>query len=57
MYNTFRQKANEYYEFVCDTTEDIANLPTDCAPGSIAFVVGTSSCYMLNNQETWVELA
>lgn len=55
-FSTFRQKANEYYEFVCDAEDDVSKLPTDVAPGSIAFIIDSSSVYMMNNQETWVKL-
>ena len=38
-FSTFKQGADSYYEFVCDSVDDIASLPTDCAPGSVAFVI------------------
>lgn len=52
-FSTFKQGADSYYEFICDSVDDIASLPTDCAPGSVAFVIEGSVCYMLNNQKTW----
>lgn len=52
-FSTFKQGADSYYEFVCDSVDDIASLPTDCTPGSVAFVIEGSVCYMLNNQKTW----
>lgn len=52
-FSTFKQGADDYYEFVCDSVDDINALPTDCAPGSVAFVIEGSVCYMLNNQTEW----
>lgn len=52
-FSTFKQSADSYYEFVCDSVDDINALPTDCAPGSVAFVIEGSVCYMLNNQTEW----
>lgn len=45
-------------EYLCDTTADVANLPTnECAAGSLAIVaepdVGTPRIYILNNQGEW----
>ena len=57
MFCTSKQGADNYYEFICDEVSDIANLPTECAPGSIAYVIGNSACYMLNNQKKWIVLA
>ena len=57
MFCTSKQGADNYYEFICDEVSDITDLPTECAPGSIAFVIGNSACYMLNNQKKWIALA
>jgi len=44
-------------EFVADTEDDVKNLPTtNVAPGSVCIVTATSNVYMLNNQNTWVQL-
>ena len=43
-------------DFICDTVADIADLPIDITPGSTAFVIEGSLCYMLNNSQTWVEV-
>lgn len=46
-------------EFVCDTTADIADLPTDkkkVYPGSTALVAETSEVYILNASYQWVLL-
>jgi len=44
-------------EFVCDTTADVANLPTkNCDPGSSCLVIGTSEVYVLNTQRHWVQI-
>lgn len=42
---------NEY--FVCDTTSDVANLPTDAEHGSIAFVIEDSSFRMIDSSGQW----
>ena len=55
-FSTFKQKADSYYEFLCDEETDLQNLPTDCAPGSIAFVVNGALVYMLNNKKQWISL-
>lgn len=53
-------------EFICDSREDIANLPTQdslegaCSPGSTAMIVGETgdelSVWILNNKGKWVEV-
>ena len=59
-------------DFLCDTSEDISNLPTSTAPGvkqgdndvsylpvaigSSCLVIGESSLYMLDSTDTWVEM-
>lgn len=43
-------------EYMCDSVEDIKDLPTDVAPGSTAIVIATAQVFMLNNQKEWVEL-
>lgn len=43
------------YEYLVDSIEDIANLPTD-SPGSTALVAATSEVYILNNQGQWTVL-
>lgn len=40
-------------EYLLDTELDVDSLPTDCEPGSKAFVIETSQTYMLNNQHEW----
>lgn len=44
-------------EWVCDTPEDLANLPSDpAAMGSTAFIISTSELYMLNSEGKWVKI-
>ena len=43
-------------KFIVDFVSDIPTLPTDCAPGSTAFVIESSTHYMLNNYKQWVEV-
>lgn len=40
-------------EFWADTEDDIKDLPTDCAPGSICIVIDTASGYVLNHKKEW----
>lgn len=58
MYSMSRQNGRIAYgvkHFVCDIDDDILSLPKDCEVGSTAFVIGTSSQYMLNNKKEWVQ--
>lgn len=50
------KEVKELREFVCDTDQDIATLPTDCAPGSTAIVIENGSVYMMNSKGEWVSL-
>ena len=59
-------------QFYCDTDTDIVNLPTSavegvkqdgdstahkcCSVGSECLVLGSTSVYILNSSDTWVEL-
>lgn len=46
---------NEYFKkFLCDTTEDIAELPVYDRPGCTAYVISTGTTYMLNHKEEWI---
>jgi len=59
MYNIMQQ--NDHIgvyvtQFVADSEEDIAELPTSVQPGSTCIVVATSNVYMLNNQKVWSKL-
>lgn len=40
-------------EFVCDYESDVADLPTNCAAGSTAFVIENSAARMLNGAGEW----
>lgn len=58
--------------FYCDSSADIANLPTSqnagvqqgednvsclpCAKGSSCFCIGDSTLYILNSSDVWVEV-
>lgn len=41
-------------DFICDTEEDVANLP-ECGASSSALVVATGNIYMVNASGQWVE--
>lgn len=43
-------------EFVCDTPDDIQDLPIDAKVGSSAFIISTGTVYMLNSKGEWVEV-
>ncbi len=43
-------------EVMCDTRQDLANLPTDWAAGSNCIVLEDSSVHMLGNDGIWHEL-
>ena len=43
-------------DLVVDNDADIADLPTDVAPGSTCFVVETSKAYMFKVSGEWKEL-
>lgn len=43
-------------EYVADTTADVADLPTNNAPGSTCIVIETADVYMLNNKKEWKKL-
>ena len=42
--------------FLVDTKTEVANLPINCKPGSMAFVAEDSSQYILNSAFKWVKV-
>ncbi len=62
MYSMYKQNDNisaYVSEFVCDTEDDIKNLPTEknkVYPGSTCLVVSTSEIYILNASRQWVKI-
>lgn len=42
-------------ELVCDTPEDLTNLPP-CSMGSTCIAISTGEVYMLNSSKEWVKL-
>lgn len=58
MINISKDNGREQYvtEYIADTAEDIANLPTYCTVGSTCFVIATSQVYMFNSNKQWVEI-
>ena len=57
MYSLYKQDGETLYgikEFMCDSVEDIANLPTNIRPGSSALVIPTMDIYVLNSEKDWV---
>lgn len=58
-YNYISQGGNKQYnvvDLVVDTDADVADLPTNVAPGSTCFVVDTSKAYMFKISGEWKEL-
>jgi hypothetical protein len=45
-------------EYICDSVEDLENLPPRCAPGSVAIVLtpGDMAIYMKSPEGKWVKL-
>lgn len=43
-------------EYICDTADDITNLPIDCASGSTAYIIDTGDVYILNGSKEWVKM-
>ena len=59
MVNCIEQGGQIQYNVVSlavDTEADMVNLSTKYAPGSTAFVIATSTAYMLNGSYVWEEL-
>lgn len=59
MFNIIKQgeRSTAYVtEYVADTEADVANLPTNNAPGSTCIIIETSDVYMLNNKKEWKKL-
>lgn len=57
--NIIRQNDNESYnytELVCDTLEDVAQLDSSYAVGSICFCIENSSVHMLGGDLLWHEI-
>ena len=52
----FGQVQYNVVKLILDTADDIINLPRDVKPGSTAFVIETSTWYMMNNQGEWKEV-
>lgn len=59
MYKMTSQNGDVVYdikEFVCDTPDDIANLPQAAGMGSTCVVISTSEVYMMNSKGEWVKI-
>jgi len=58
-YSIREQSGKEYVyvtEVACDTVADLATLPPNFAPGSVAIIIDTSQVYMKKTDGTWKEL-
>ena len=47
----------DWEEYIIDSSEDVANLPTICGWGSIALCFATGDIYVLNSSKTWQPLS
>lgn len=59
MFKAIKESGKEKYnvtEFVCDTIDDIKDLPTAVEVGSTALVVEGTKVFMLNNNKEWKEI-
>ena len=59
MISKLKQNGSVVYgviEFVCDTPDDLPNLPKDAAMGSTVFVISIAKTYMKNSLGEWVEI-
>ena len=58
MYSIIKQNDNNSYglnQYVCDTEEDVQNLPTNIKIHSIALVINSGRIYILNGEKKWVK--
>lgn len=44
------------YEYFCDFEKDVEKLPTNCAPGSRAYIGENGKVYMIDSFKTWKEI-
>lgn len=59
MIKVIRQNGDVVYDikdFVCDTPDDLENLPKNCDMGSTCLIISTSEVYMMNSSREWVKL-
>ena len=57
MVNLYRQDGETLYgikEFLLDSVEDLAKLPTNLRSGSSALIIPTGTLYILNGDKEWV---
>lgn len=57
MVNLYRQDGETLYgvkEFLLDSVEDLAKLPTNLRSGSSALIIPTGDLYILNGDKKWV---
>lgn len=58
MINKFSNQGVPKYdllELVLDDESDVQNLPTNCAPGSLALVISSGNLYVMKSNKTWVK--
>lgn len=57
MVNLYRQDGETLYgikEFLLDSVEDLAKLPTNLRSGSSALIIPTGDLYILNGDKEWI---
>ena len=43
-------------KYILDSLDDLVNLDTLCAQGSLAFIISTGEYYMLNGEKMWKKI-
>lgn len=59
MYSIYAQNGDVQYnivEFIIDSEEDVATLPTTPVMGSTALVINNPALFMLNSEKEWVKI-
>lgn len=56
LYGQNGQIAHGIREYMCDTKDDVKDLPVNISPGSMAFIIDTGDLYILNHSREWVLL-
>lgn len=48
------EHGSSHKEYLISGESDKANLPTACAPGSIAYTADLKTVYILSNEKVWI---
>ena len=47
------QKKYNIKEFILDDENEVSDLPTDVGVRSLAYVISSGNCYMINSEQEW----